>query len=306
MSGSVATTHGLDPEEALERVNEALEVSPAQSSARWPSGPLPGRRRSLFACRGRARTMRYARSPPRSICETRPERAVRGDRGDQHRGRLRRSRGIGGAPRTDRDGAGGESGGPAQTARAGRGARRRDDLEAGSPRVRVRSSRNDDQRVSPSRSRPGWRARRPRLERPRAGGSRIPAVGRDVGWRGCPLRSRAPVRPGTAVTIVGEAASGSRGSSASPAMALDSGDGDDGALWLEGRCFESTTSTSYARSWISARSSFATRTARSGDPRGRPRAAPQRPLDPGPRASAFGELPPLRSRGGHSWRSPST
>ena len=26
MSGSVATTHGLDPEEALERVNEALEV----------------------------------------------------------------------------------------------------------------------------------------------------------------------------------------------------------------------------------------------------------------------------------------
>jgi class 3 adenylate cyclase/tetratricopeptide (TPR) repeat protein len=300
MSGSVATTHGLDPEEALERVNEALEVM------------------SRAVVRHGGRVDRYLGDGALALFgvpRAGEDDALRAIAAALEMRDEARARGF--------EVTAGINTGDAYVGRVGSEAHR--ELTAMGPAVNLAARLQ-------GRSAPGevlvgettWRlARRafefesretaikgiaepvavwvalrarPRLERARGlEGLGSELVGRDgeVARLSAALES-ARSGLGTALTIVGEAGVGkSRLVGELRRLAQDPGEGE--TLWLEGRCFESTISTSYAPIVDLLRQRF-----RGGD--GPDPAIPEDVLVPllnllsvpDPRASAFGELPPAQ------------
>ena len=305
MSGSVATTHGLDPEEALERVNEALEV---MSRAVVRHGGRVDRylgdgALALFGV-PRASEDDALRAIAAAL-EMRDEARARGfevtagiNTGDAYVGRVgseahRELTAMGPAVNLAARLQGRSAPGEVLVGETTwRLARRAFEFEA---RETVIKGLTEPV--------PAWVAlrARPRLERARGlEGLGSALVGRDVEvTRLSAALESARSGQGMAVTIVGEAGVGkSRLVAELRRLALDSEDGDEGALWLEGRCFESTTSTSYAPIVDLLRDRF-----RDGD--GPDPAIPEDVLVPllnvlsipDPRAAAFRELPPAQVKG---------
>jgi class 3 adenylate cyclase/tetratricopeptide (TPR) repeat protein len=302
MSGSVAATHGLDPEEALERVNEALEVM------------------SRAVVRHGGRVDRYLGDGALALFgvpRASEDDALRAIAAALEMRDEARARGF--------DVTAGINTGDAYVGRVGSEAHR--ELTAMGPAVNLAArlqgrsapgevlvgettwrlarrafefERRETAIKGLAEPVPAWVAlgARPRLERARGlEGLGSALVGRDeeLARLSAALES-ARSGLGTTVTIVGEAGVGkSRLVGELRRTALGSGDGDEKALWLEGRCFESTTSTSYAPFVDLLRDRF--RDPVSSDP-----AIPEDVLVPllnllsfpDPRASAFGELPPAQ------------
>lgn len=300
MSGSVASTHGLDPEEALEQVNRALEV---MSRAVVRHGGRVDRYLGdgVLALFGVPRASED--DPLRAIAaalEIRDEARARGfevtagiNTGDAYVGSVgseahRELTAMGPAVNLAARLQGRCEPGEVLVAEATwRIARRAFEFESRETKIKGLSDPV-----------PVWSALgvRPRLERARGlEGARAALVGREeeVGRLSAAL-AKARSGVGQVVTIVGEAGVGkSRLVGEIRRLALDGGNGTAQTLWLEGLCFESTTSTSYAPIVDLLRERF-----RADDHEGA--AVPENVLVPllnllsvpDPRAAAFGELPP--------------
>lgn len=253
MSGSVATTHDLDPEAALERVNEALEV---MSRAVVHHGGRVDRYLGdgVLALFG---VPRASEDDPMSAIaaalEMREEARRKGfeitagiNTGDAYVGR------VGSEAHRELT----AMGPSVNLAARLQGRCEPGEVLVGEATWRItRRAFEFEPREAEikglAKPVPAWIALKalPRLERARGlEGLRASLVGRgEELLRLSDALERSRSGAGHVVTVVGEAGVGkSRLVAEIKRLALDSDDGTGPCLWLEGRCLESTTSTSYA------------------------------------------------------------
>jgi class 3 adenylate cyclase len=252
MSGSVATTHELDPEEALERVGVALEVM-SGAVARY------GGRIDRYLGDGVLALFGVPRAneddPVRAVLaalDMRDEARARGfeitagiNTGDAYVGRVgsdvhRELTAMGPAVNLAARLQGRCDPGEVLVGESTwRIARRAFEFEARETRIKGLADPV-----------PAWaaRGRKPRPETARGlEGMRSALVGREeeIGALSDAV-SRARAGAGQAVTVIGDAGVGKSRLIAEARRVAETPDGDGGCLWLEGRCFESGASTGYA------------------------------------------------------------